>query len=78
MLCVSEQSRKDYDDTQVLNIDEKKYEDDADMMYMMYMLHMLTAAAADSEMRQDMKITVTTGMNEADVEKLSGLAILYL
>lgn len=53
VLSVFDQSRKDSDDTQVLNIDEKKYEDDADMMYM---LHMLTAAAADSEMRQDMNV----------------------
>ena len=53
VLSVFDQSRKDCDDTQVLNIDEKKYEDDADMMYM---LHMLTAAAADSEMRQDMNV----------------------
>ena len=37
----------------MLNIDENKYEDDADMMYM---LHRLTAAAADSEMRQDMNV----------------------
>ncbi len=53
VLSVFDQSRKDADDMQVLNIDEKKYEDDADMMYM---LHMLTAAAADSEMRQDMNV----------------------
>lgn len=53
VLSVFDQSRKDVEDTQVLNIDEKKYEDDADMMYM---LHMLTAAAADSEMRQDMNV----------------------
>ncbi len=53
VLSVFDQSRKDSDDLQVLNIDEKKYEDDADMMYM---LHMLTAAAADSEMRQDMNV----------------------
>ena len=53
VLSVFDQSQKDSDDKQVLNIDEKKYEDDADMMYM---LHMLTAAAADSEMRQDMNV----------------------
>lgn len=53
VLSVFDQSRKDSEDLQVLNIDEKKYEDDADMMYM---LHMLTAAAADSEMRQDMNV----------------------
>ena len=53
VLSIFDQSKKDSDDQQVLNIDEKKYEDDADMMYV---LHMLTAAAADSEMRQDMNV----------------------
>ena len=53
VLSVFDQSRKDAEDKQVLNIDENKYEDDADMMYM---LHRLTAAAADSEMRQDMNV----------------------
>ena len=53
VLSVFDQSRKDVEDKQVLNIDENKYEDDADMMYM---LHRLTAAAADSEMRQDMNV----------------------
>ena len=53
VLSVFDQSRKDATDKQVLNIDERKYEDDADMMYM---LHMLTAAAADSDMRQDMNV----------------------
>ena len=41
------------DNTQVLSIDENKYSDDADMMYM---LHRLTAAAANAEMRQDMNV----------------------
>ncbi len=53
VLSVFDQSQKDLGDSQVLNIDEKKYEDDADMMYM---LHMLTAAAAAAEMRQDMNV----------------------
>ena len=53
VLSVFDQSKKDTDDKQVLNIDENTYEDDADMMYM---LHRLTAAAADSEMRQDMNV----------------------
>ena len=53
VLSVFDQSKKDTDDKQVLNIDENKYEGDAEMMYM---LHMLTAAAADSEMRQDMNV----------------------
>ena len=53
VLSVFDQSKKDAEDKQVLNIDENKYEGDADMMYM---LHRLTAAAADSEMRQDMNV----------------------
>ena len=53
ILSIFDQSKKDTEDKQVLNIDEKKYEDDADMMYM---LHRLTAAAANSEMRQDMNV----------------------
>ena len=53
VLSIFDQSKKDAEDKQVLNIDENKYEDDADMMYM---LHRLTAAAADSEMRQDMNV----------------------
>ncbi len=53
VLSVFDQSQKDAADTQVLNIDENKFEDDADMMYM---LHRLTAAAADSVMRQDMDV----------------------
>ena len=53
VLSVFDQSRMDDDDKQLLKIDEEKYEDDGDMMYM---LHMLTAAAADSAMRQDMNV----------------------
>lgn len=53
VLSVFDQSKKDTEDKQVLNIDEHTYEGDADMMYM---LHRLTAAAADSEMRQDMNV----------------------
>ena len=41
------------DETQLLTIDETRYEDDADMMYI---LHRLTAAAADPMMRQDMNV----------------------
>ena len=37
----------------MLKIDEDKYADDNDMMYV---LHKLTAAAANSEMRQDMNV----------------------
>ena len=53
VLSIFDQTKKDSDDQQVLNIDDQKYQDDADMMYV---LHMLTAAAADSEMRQDMNV----------------------
>ena len=53
VLSVFDQSRKDAEDKQVLNIDDNKFVGDEDMMYM---LHMLTAAAADSEMRQDMNV----------------------
>ena len=53
VLSIFDQTKKDLDDQQVLNIDDKKYQDDADMVYV---LHMLTAAAADSEMRQDMNV----------------------
>ena len=53
VLSVFDQTRKDTLDAQVLNIDEDAYAGDADMMYM---LHRLTAAAADSEMRQDMNV----------------------
>lgn len=53
VLSIFDQSQKDAEDKQVLNIDETKYEGDVEMMYM---LHMLTAAAADSEMRQDMNV----------------------
>ncbi len=53
VLSVFDQTKKDANDTQVLNIDETRYEGDDDMMYM---LHRLTAAAADSEMRQDMNV----------------------
>ena len=53
VLSVFDQSRMDDDDKQLLKIDEEKYEGDDDMMYM---LHMLTAAAADSAMRQDMNV----------------------
>lgn len=41
------------DTQQVLKIDEDKFADDNDMLYV---LHKLTAAAANSEMRQDMNV----------------------
>ena len=53
VLSVFDQTRIDTADTQVLNLDEDKYVDDDDMMYM---LHRLTAAAADSEMRHEMNV----------------------
>ena len=51
VLSIFDQTKKDELDNQVLNIDETSYTDDADMMHI---IHRLTAAAADSEMRQDM------------------------
>ena len=53
VLSVFDQSKMDTEDTQVLKIDEEKYEGDDDMLYM---IHRLTAAAANSEMRQDMNV----------------------
>ena len=48
-----DQTNVEDDTQQVLKIDEDKYADDNDMMYV---LHKLTAAAANSEMRQDMNV----------------------
>ena len=53
VLSVFDQTLVEGDSQQVLKIDEDKYADDNDMMYM---LHKLTAAAANSEMRQDMNV----------------------
>ena len=53
VLSVFDQTQVEGDSQQVLKIDEDKYADDNDMMYM---LHKLTAAAANSEMRQDMNV----------------------
>ena len=53
VLSIFDQTKKDELDNQVLNIDEASYTDDADMMHI---IHRLTAAAADSEMRQDMNV----------------------
>ena len=53
VLSIFDQTKKDELDNQVLNIDETSYTDDADMMHI---IHRLTAAAADSEMRQDMNV----------------------
>ena len=53
VLSVFDQTNVEDDTQQVLKIDEDKYADDNDMMYV---LHKLTAAAANSEMRQDMNV----------------------
>ncbi len=53
VLSVFDQSNMYADETQLLTIDEARYEDDADMMYI---LHRLTAAAANPMMRQDMNV----------------------
>lgn len=53
VLSVFDQTNVEGDTQQVLKIDEDKYADDNDMMYV---LHKLTAAAANSKMRQDMNV----------------------
>ena len=53
VLSVFDQTNVEGDTQQVLKIDEDKYANDNDMMYV---LHKLTAAAANSEMRQDMNV----------------------
>ena len=53
MLSVFDQTRIEGDSQQVLTIDEDKYADDNEMLYV---LHRLTAAAANSELRQDMNV----------------------
>ena len=53
VLSVFDQTLVDDDTQQVLKIDEDKFADDNDMLYV---LHKLTAAAANSEMRQDMNV----------------------
>ena len=53
VLSVFDQTFVDGDTQQVLKIDEDKFADDNDMLYV---LHKLTAAAANSEMRQDMNV----------------------
>ena len=53
VLSVFDQTLVDGDNQQVLKIDEDKFADDNDMLYV---LHKLTAAAANSEMRQDMNV----------------------
>ena len=53
VLSVFDQTRIEGDSQQVLTIDEDKYADDNEMLYV---LHRLTAAAANSELRQDMNV----------------------
>ena len=53
VLSVFDQSNKDKYNRQVINIDEDKYADDADMQYI---LRRLTAAASDAKLRQDMNV----------------------
>ena len=53
VLSVFDQTLVDGDTQQVLKIDEDKFADDNDMLYV---LHKLTAAAANSEMRHDMNV----------------------
>ena len=53
VLSVFDQTQIEGDSQQVLTIDEDKYADDNEMLYV---LHRLTAAAANSELRQDMNV----------------------
>ena len=53
VLSIFDQSKKSTIDNQVLNIDEASYVGDDDMLHI---IHRLTAAAANSEMRQDMNV----------------------
>ena len=53
VLSVFDQSRKDANSRQIMQIDESLYADDADMLYI---LHRLTSAAADAKLRQDMNV----------------------
>ena len=53
VLSIFDQSLRDADDKRILRIDEKKYENDADMEHI---LHRLTMAAADADMRQKMNV----------------------
>ena len=51
ILSVFDQTRKNKDNGQVLNINESEYVDDEEMMVI---IHRLLAAAADAQVRQDM------------------------
>lgn len=53
ILSVFDQSRAEEGNTQLIDIDEKAFADDTDMMFL---INRLTAAAADAEVRQDMNV----------------------
>lgn len=53
VLSVFDQTMKDRHNRQVLTLDEERYADDEDMMYI---LRRLLAAASDSKVRQDMNV----------------------
>lgn len=53
VLSIFDQSRRDEEDKRILRIDNKLYENDADMEHI---LHRLTMAAADADMRRKMNV----------------------
>lgn len=53
VLSIFDQSRRDEEDKRILRIDNKLYENDADMEHI---LHRLTMAAADADMRHKMNV----------------------
>ena len=53
VLSIFDQSRRDVEDKRILRIDNKVYENDADMEHI---LHRLTMAAADADMRHKMNV----------------------
>jgi len=53
VLSVFDQSKKDKDNRQVLNIDEEKYKDDEEMMLI---VRRLLSAASDAELRHNMNV----------------------
>ena len=53
VLSVFDQANKEKDNRQVVELDEAKYQDDADMQYI---LHRLVVASVDAQLRQDMNV----------------------
>ena len=53
VLSVFDQTNKEKDNRQVVELDDANYEDDADMQYI---LHRLVMASVDSQLRQDMNV----------------------